>query len=91
MAPHGGAGKQRSRVRATRVTMARTEVRGPVHGSETLSSIGNALVEAPQRRIISEDPSGMVVVPSGGAAKPRPRGRAARWSGEERRPRERGT
>ena len=42
-----GAEKQRPRARAPRTTMARTEVKRPVHGGETLSSIGNELVETP--------------------------------------------
>ena len=78
VAPIGGAAKQRARGRDTETTMARTEVRGPVLGGETLSSIGHELVEIPRRRIFSEDSVGRAVVPFGGAAKQRPRGRAIR-------------
>ena len=54
MAPIGGAAKQRPRGRATRTTIARTEVRGPVHGGKTLSSIGYELAETPHRRIFAK-------------------------------------
>ena len=54
MAPLGGAAKQRPRGRATRRTIARTEVRGPVHRGKTLSSIGYELVETPHRRILAK-------------------------------------
>ena len=58
--------------------MARTEVRGPVHGGEILSLIGNDLVETPTRRIFSEDSAGRAVAPNRDAAKRKPRGRATR-------------
>ena len=65
MAPIGGAAKQRPRGRATRTTIARTEVRGPVHGGKTLSSIGYELVETPHRRILAKTLSGEPWRPTG--------------------------
>ena len=54
---------------------------GPYSGGETLSSIGNELVETPHRGIFSGDSVGRAVAPIGGAAKQRPRGRAKRYDG----------
>ena len=65
MAPIGGAAKQRPRGRATRTTIARTEVRGPVHGGKTLSSIGYELVETPHRRILAKTLPGEPWRPTG--------------------------
>ena len=61
VAPNGGAAKQRPRARAPRTTMARTEVREPIYGGETLSSIGHVLAETPQRRIFAPPPPPMGV------------------------------